>query len=595
MSLAPIVLFAYARPTHLLKTLTALKQNELFDASEFYIYCDGPKETASDIDLENIRKTREVITDGNWGDKLHITLRDQNFGLQKSIITGVTEVTALHGKAIVLEDDIITSPYFLRYMNDALDTYFNDDQVLSIGACNFFATTDDVPETFFVPIPDCWGWATWKDRWDLFEPNAQLLLTRLRENGLINDFNLDGAYKFESMLIDQIRGNVSSWAIRWQALAYLTGKLALYPRRSVTYNIGFDEGATHGGPDIFSDRIKLAKEPVEVTLTEIRVLPHVLKKMYEGYSTVVVPPIKQRTKSAIKKVILDVMPPMAKRIIKNIRPKLALGWWQGNYASWEEAKKHCVGYDDDSILKKTLDAVLKVKNGEAAYERDTVLFDKPDHNWAMLTYMLKTATENKGKLSVLDFGGALGSSYFQNLPLLKGVDILEWSIVEQPHYINAGNEHIADSNLKFYTNVDGCLKERQPNVLLLSSVLQYLPDPTAMLKMLLDLKIKYLIIDRTPIIKEGKDRLTIQTVPDYIYKASYPAWFFNERELVKRIVPHYNLMAETDPYPGVSNDLGDGVRSFYKGWVFQLKPDVVRSAPVDQSIISREIKRLNPQ
>ena len=264
MTLAPIVLFVYNRPSHTEQTLNALAENDLADQSTLFIYADGPKHDATTETLEKIKKTREIIRRKKWCKEVNVIESEINKGLADSIINGVSKVINEYGRVIVLEDDIVTSKYFLKFMNDALDLYVDEQKVISVGALNFFATDDQVPDTFFIPIPDCWGWATWKDRWKLFEPNSQKLLNELRKKGLIEKFNLYGAYNFEQMLIDQIKGNVSSWAIRWQAVAYLNDKLSLYPKLSVTKNIGFDAQATHGGEDKFSKAIIFTKGPITI-------------------------------------------------------------------------------------------------------------------------------------------------------------------------------------------------------------------------------------------------------------------------------------------------------------------------------------------
>jgi putative methyltransferase (TIGR04325 family) len=566
---APIILFAYRRPTHILKALQALQRNELFERSTLYIFCDGPKNGASEEDKDNIQKTRDIIASRQWTGQMHITYRQENFGLQRSIITGVTDVMNKHGKAIVIEDDIVVSPYFLQYMNDALDVYADEDMVLSIGACNFFATTDHIPETFFIPIPDCWGWATWKNRWDLFEPNAQLLLNQLREKGLIDDFNLGGRFGFESLLIEQIKGTVSSWAIRWQAIAYITGKLSLYPRHAVSQNIGFDSGGTHSGSDKYSLLCKPATKPIHVENLPVEVLPNVLNDMINGYASVNAPSKTHSIKARLKKITKQFVPPILKNVYHRTKKTEASSWWQGNYKNWTEAKQNCTGYDNAVIFDKTLKAIVKVKHGEAAFERDTVVFDKPDFNWPLLTILLKAAVENNNTLSVLDFGGSLGSAYFQNLQMIENVGVLEWSVVEQAHYIEAGNSKVADGRLKFYNTVEDCLTERQPNVLLLSSILSYLENPYEWIKKLTNLHFDYIIVDRTLFIMGGADRLTVQTVPPEIYTASYPCWLFNTSVFIKAFRGNYLMMTDFDPYGDHEIDIAEGAKGFFKGYILK--------------------------
>ncbi|MDR3695453.1 methyltransferase, TIGR04325 family [Mucilaginibacter sp.] len=571
MALAPIVLFVYNRPWHTEQTLNAIAANELAAESILYIYSDGPKYNASAEALENISKTRNIIKKQRWCKEIYIIERDENYGLQKSVIEGVTEIVNQYGKVIVLEDDIVTSKYFLQFMNDALDVYKDEEEVISIGALNFFATDKQVDDTFFIPIPDCWGWATWKNRWQLFETNAQTLLNRLRQNDLIDNFNLNGAFNFENMLIDQIEGKVSSWAIRWQAVAYLENKLTLYPKYSVTKNIGFGAGGTHGGKDHFTKNIKFATQKINVQKIKVEEKAVIKKKMRDGYFKTTQPQKIAKTKQLIRKYIKYLTPPVVSLLYRRLTPPVADGMWGGDFSSWADAKGRCTGYDDAIILEKTKNAILKVKNGEAACERDSVLFDKPDYNWPLLTILLKAAAENDNKLSVLDFGGSLGSVYFQNRALLNSIFSLEWSVVEQTHYIDTGNSVIADEHLKFYANIEVCLQEKTPNVLILSSVLQYLEFPYNLINQLIWGGFDYIIVDRTAFINGSTELITIQKVPEYIYKASYPAWFFAINKFVNAFLPAYELISDFEPYQGLVIPLSGKKAGFYKGFIFKKK------------------------
>jgi len=457
-------------------------------------------------------------------------------------------------------------------MNDALTTYQDEQKVISIGAFNFFATDNTVPHTFFIPIPDCWGWATWKDRWELFEPNAQLLLNRLREKGLVKKFNLNGAFDFESMLIDQIQGNISSWAIRWQAVAYLHDKLTLYPRYSVTKNIGFGDGGTHGGDDRYSATIKFAKQKIPVNKIPVKEDASIIKKMEMGYWKTTQPERKSKIKLSIRGYIKHIAPPALALLYRKIRPHYNKSIvWQGNYPTWNDAKQNCSGYEDISILEKTRKAVLKVKKGEAAGERDSVLFDKTPYSWPVIAFLLKAAIENKLRLNVVDFGGALGSSYFQSISMIPSDTELSWNVVEQAEYVKAGNKEIKDNRLSFYYSIEDALEKIPAHILLLSSVLQYLEDPAEFVDKILSYGFKYIIIDRTAFIDDPKARLTIQHIPKSIYDASYPAWFFNEDKFIAAFKTKYDMLVDFDSFiepPGLTDD---GINLYWKGFLFKLK------------------------
>mgnify|MGYP005852803247 CR=1 FL=1 len=190
-------------------------------------------------------------------------------------------------------------------------------------------------------------------------------------------------------------------------------------------------------------------------------------------------------------------------------------------------------------------ATLKVKHGEAAYERDSVLFAEIEYAWPMLSGLMSAAARNGGRLNVLDFGGALGSSYFQNRKFLQTLLDVRWNVVEQFHYVEAGRKHIQDKQLRFYQTIEECISENQPNVILLSSVLQYLASPIELLGKLNKVGASYLIIDRTPFSANGTDKLTIQKVPADIYSASYPMWIFSLSEFKQFLEVNWRLMAST--------------------------------------------------
>lgn len=227
----------------------------------------------------------------------------------------------------------------------------------------------------------------------------------------------------------------------------------------------------------------------------------------------------------------DLFPPLFYKIHAKLFRKKCVenkdGWF-GDYEYWEDAQKSCTGYDSDEIINKVKTSLLKVKNGEAVYERDSVLFDEIQYSWGLLACLLKASLENNGKLCVLDFGGSLGSSYFQQKEFLGSLKEIQWCIVEQPHYVDCGKKYFENDQLRFYHTIEECLLKHNPTVLLLSSVLQYLEKPYEWIRKFIGLEIPYILIDRTSFIEREKDLLTVQNVPEYIYKASYPAWFFNE-------------------------------------------------------------------
>jgi hypothetical protein len=248
MALAPIVLFVYNRPWHTEQTLNALAENPLANQSLLYIYADGPKDDAPAETLERIKKTRALIKKKSWCLETVIFETGTNKGLANSIIDGVTQVVNKHGKIIVLEDDLVTHPFFLTYMNEYLDMFEHDEKVISLHGF-MYPVKREIKSPFFLKGADCWGWATWKRGWDLFERDGKLLLDNILQRKLTKEFNFNNSYNFASLLKAQIEGEVDSWAIRWYASAFLSDKLTLYPPVSLIQNIGRDGSGTHKDND----------------------------------------------------------------------------------------------------------------------------------------------------------------------------------------------------------------------------------------------------------------------------------------------------------------------------------------------------------
>lgn len=261
--MAPVTIFAYNRSDHIRKTIEALKDNFLAKESDLFIFSDGHK---NELDKDGVNRVREYIKTISGFKRVVIIEREKNFGLSASIISGVTEIVNRYGKVIVMEDDLVSSEYFLEYMNDALDFYENEEKVISIHGYIYPVKSkfkEKLPETFFIKGADCWGWATWKRGWDLFEPDGKKLLKELEEKNLLREFDFDGSYPYSNMLRRQIAGRNNSWAIRWYALAFLRGKLTLYPRESLIKNIGQDNSGTHTGNSQLKETI-LANEKIEI-------------------------------------------------------------------------------------------------------------------------------------------------------------------------------------------------------------------------------------------------------------------------------------------------------------------------------------------
>src|SRR5258706_1453376 len=204
---APIALFVYNRPRHLERVLEGLRRNPEVAASELFIFSDGSRDPAAAPLVDEVRRIARATTGFH---SVKIVERQENFGLARSIVSGVSDLTDRFGRVVVLEDDLLPSTGFLRYVNDALNEYQDDTRVVGVHAY-VYPVKEALPETFFLRGADCWGWATWARGWEVFEPDGRRLLDELRARKLGHAFDLDGSYPYMRMLEDQIAGRNDSW------------------------------------------------------------------------------------------------------------------------------------------------------------------------------------------------------------------------------------------------------------------------------------------------------------------------------------------------------------------------------------------------
>lgn len=227
--------------------------------------------------------------------------------------------------------------------------------------------------------------------------------------------------------------------------------------------------------------------------------------------------------------------------------------FSGDYPSWDVAATECGGYDADQIFIKIKEAAIAVRDGHAAFERDSVLFEKPEYRWETLTALLWQAARDRGELRVLDFGGSLGSVYFQSRVYLAGLPLLRWGVVEQPHYVDFGNRELSSETLRFFGGIDQGVDEIKPNAVFFGASIQYVDSPFDILDRFISQGVSSLVFDKLALVDQPSDRLTIQRVPKHIYEASYPAWFFSESHFLEHMKrAGYRCVSEwrnVDEYP----------------------------------------------
>ena len=276
----------------------------------------------------------------------------------------------------------------------------------------------------------------------------------------------------------------------------------------------------------------------------------------------------------MKKIVRLFIPPIINKLIKLVFSKKksdnkSVGGWFGNYNSWEDAEKDSLGYNKDNILKVVKNAILKVKAGESIYERDSVIFSKKEYSWSLLSNLLWVASTNNNELKLIDFGGSLGSTYFQNKDFFNHLMVFRWNIVEQSNFVKEGKLYFEDDHLKFFYTIEESIEKDKGNIIILSSVIQYIENPYELISQINNYNFEYILFDRTPFISNRKHRIVKQVVPDNIYEASYPTHFFNEAEFLLNfpdyeVVNDFKSYCEPDRYK-----LDESTYGYWKGFMLK--------------------------
>ena len=280
---APILLFAYNRPDHLRKCLISLAACEGALESILHIFCDGPKPGFEEA-VKETRKVARQEANGRFAE-VRILEAAQNKGLSRSVIDGVSSVFETSDSVIVIEDDLVLSPYFIDYMNSALHNYESQNEVFSITAYCYPRRRFQIPpdfsdEAFLLPRIGSWGWATWKSRWGKAVWDTKIFYELANSENELSDYAKTGADKAELVKLLS-KGEIDSWAIRWDYAAYKNGAMSLYPSRSLVQNIGFDNSGRHGKSYEQSlVHVDLSKRPIrlpEIPKSDERIISSYLR------------------------------------------------------------------------------------------------------------------------------------------------------------------------------------------------------------------------------------------------------------------------------------------------------------------------------
>lgn len=492
-----ICIFAYKRPDHLKRVLDALAANAPAACLPLIVYVDGAKGVA---DKASVAETTRVAQQARGFLSVEVRSSPENLGLYRSLTGGISEVLSLYDSIIVLEDDILTSPHFLQFMLDGLELYQDSSEVGSITGYTP-PITQGLPETFFLRGADCWGWATWRDRWALYRHDAKVMALEIRDRGLAREFDLLGHYPYSAMLEGRAAGKNNSWAICWHASCFLAGKLILYPGRSLVSNIGLDNSGEHCGPSALLF-IKFFDEHS----IKVQKIPQVVDPgIFNIYST------HFRVANLSLNRAVSLFRKVAKRIVNLIsltaKSQLRL---TGPYPSYEAALAHSSGYDSPLILAKVKQAVVEVLEGRAVYERDGTVFTSLPQGLKLRELLCKYLSPTA---HVVDFGGGLGGTFINHRDLVSVGQ--HWSIIEQPAFVKAGQELAKAYSLplEFHNNLSEL--GSPVDLFILSSVLPYLSSPYDIAKQVLELVPKFILIDRTAFIDHGEEVWWVQDSSDY--------------------------------------------------------------------------------
>lgn len=542
-TLIPVVLFAYARPTHLARVLACLRENRV---PLICAFADGAKGAT---DAPAVAETRGLLRGIDWCE-VQLIERPGNLGLGRNVLAGVEAVAAGHEAFIVWEDDLICVPGTYEWMCAALRQYADDPRVMSVSAWTHPRVTpaDVGDQPYFDARADCWVWGTWARSWAGMTRETALEKMRLvARRRLLPDAY--GADLPEQAGYEQ-RRNV--WAVRWLYHHFLHDGLCLRPPWSMVEHIGFDAGATNA-----AGSVEWLNPPLRPVPPKPARWPEPAENPACQDLWLRANPRMSRAERGRRKILR-----LARTLAKAAIPGSARDWlrrhfaprlFRGDYRTWTEACARSGGYDDSHILERAVMATRAVCHGYAAWERDTVLFHEEFCHRPLLESLRTAAAAAGGKLSVLDFGGALGSTWWQHRRWLADLVEVRWSVVEQRGFVEAGRREFTVGPLRFYETVEACFAAEHPTVVLLSSVLPYVERPHALLAELAARECDWLIIDRTGLTKDGRDRLTVQHVPASIYRASYPCWFFDRTRLLAALRPHWEVVAE---WPALGNGEG---------------------------------------
>jgi putative methyltransferase (TIGR04325 family) len=547
----PVVLFAYARTAHLARVLGCLRENRV---PLLEVFADGPKDAT---DATGVAEARAMLHAIDWCD-VRMVERPVNVGLGRNVLSGVSDVATRHQAFIVWEDDLIAVPGTYAWLCATLRRYAHDERVMSVTAWTHPRVTpaDIGDQPYFDGRAECWVWGSWSRSWKcMTAENAAAKRTAAAKRGLQPD-----AYGADLPAMAKVEEQQNIWAVRWLYHHFQHGGLCVRPPWSMVEHIGFDPSATNAQMATAWANPPLRPAPPIPGVWPEPVEHPKCRSLWQAANPSGWRTLGPRARALMRGALRRFIPTRWRRWLRRLGLEPS---YRGDYARWSDALRASRGYADPAIVEKVVRAARAVRDGRAAWDRDTVLFQLPEANERLLRALQAAAEEERGQLHVIDFGGALGSTWWQHRLWLETIPSVRWSVIEQPALVAAGQREFTIGPVRYFASIEECCAKERAAIVLLSSVLPYLEDPHALLREIGRRPFRRVIIDRTGFVTRGRDRLTVQRVPPSIYDASYPCWFFDQAKLIAELGPDWRVTEEW------TNDDYVDIAAAYRGMVLE--------------------------
>lgn len=541
MNLSPIAFFVYNRPFHTILTLNSLLKNNLAKYSDIIIFSDAPK---NNLELDRVSLVRKIISNINGFKSKKIIYRNKNYGLSKNFISGIDKVFKSNDAIIVLEDDNLVSKNFLDFINCGLNIYKNEETVGAINGYSYPIYKKISEDSFFIKGADTWGWGTWRRAWKkvIFEPKKILEKVKYLE---IHPYK-------KNILINKIKKKNDSYTIMFDLSMQYYNMLTLYPKISMTKNIGLDGSGRHN--KIFTNNYDVKINTKKFFLKKIDIKENLLiKNELDNFFSNLVKVnlavlIKKKIISFFKKILPDILIKKYKSFLqKNI-----------NFILSNSDDKFYNYIDKNKYILKDYNNYLLSKKFFLKTFKDNKLVDIQRQNFFSLNIILEIFYKQNKKINLIEFGGSLGSKYLNFKKLISNnAKELHWSIVEQNNYVNIGKKSIQNRELKFLNNINDAIYNKLNNILIFSNSLQYYKNPYEILNQALNsANIKYILFESLPLTKKV-DHILLQKHYDTdicysinILNSTNLINFFKKRFIVKKI-----QKSETNFFVKNNNDI----------------------------------------